>query len=282
MKTWNLEKILPLALECGAIALRHYDHPQRFFKADHSVVTAADHAIEDRLHLEFDHPDQGSYLLGEETIDKKTEAYLEAAFAHTAWVIDPIDGTAPFANNLPTWGVSIGFMEQGILKEGLIFLAALGELYYTHHGQVFRQLLGTDPQRWQLGAGQALPKPEPVIAEGTMIALSQYLARNGHYQLPFYIQVTGSSVFSMAKLAAGSYGAHVTRFRLWDFAAGLPMLKNLGFTCEYYGGGDMTCVMDESNIVRDRDSAQRWTCRDQVIFAPSPEMAELVRRGLTP
>lgn len=284
MRNWDLDQVIPLVLEGGRMAISYFDSPLKEFKADESIVTIADRSIENFLANKLDHPDQGSYLLGEETIDGKSEEYLAEAFRQVAWVIDPIDGTAPFSNNLPNWGVSVGFMDRGVLKEGMIFLAALGELYYTNSGRVFREKLGTDPDQWLSRTGLPVQLKKPASADiprGIMVAISQQMARSGAYRLPFYIQVTGSTVYNMTKLAAGSFGALITKFKLWDFAAGLPILAALGWTMEYLSiPGGMTLTMDEKNICLDKNSPDRWSAHDHVIFAPSTQAAAYVRENL--
>lgn len=282
MTTWNLHEIIPLVLESGRIGLSYFDSPAKEYKADDSIVTLADKGIEAYLTQRLNHPDRGSYLLGEETIGDQTEDYLAAAFQNSAWVLDPIDGTAPFANNLPNWGVSLGYMEKGVLKEGIAFLAALGELYYSDSGRTYCEKLGTDPALWEarLGRPEALARPAgPEIPRGSMVSISQQLARFGSYNLPFYVQVTGSAVFNMTRLAAGCYGALVTRFKIWDFAACLPMLANLGWTMVFHGNGQpMGLVMDESAIINVPHHPERWSSLDHVVFAPSLAASVEVRQ----
>jgi len=283
MTHWNLSELFPLVLESGRIGLSYFDYPEKEFKSDDTIVTLADKSIEAFLTSRLDHPDRGSYLLGEETIAQKPEDYLAAAFQNTAWIIDPIDGTAPFANNLPNWGVSVGFMQNGLLKEGMVFLAALGELYYTDRGMTYREKLGTEPELWEsrLGHPVALRAPaSPDLSRGCMVSISQQLARFGSYRLPFYVQVTGSSVFNMTRLAAGCYGAMVTRFKIWDFAACLPMLANLGWTMVFHKTGEpMGLTMDETAILNLPGHPDRWSSLDQVVFAPSRQAADYVREN---
>ena len=281
MTHWNLAEVLSLVLRSGRIGLSYFDHPAKEYKSDDSIVTLADRSIEAFLTEELERPEEGSYLLGEETIATKSEEYLARAFQHTAWVIDPIDGTAPFANNLPTWGVSVGLMQGGVLKEGAVFLAALGELYYTEGGRTWVEKLGTEPDAWEsrLGRPQQLHVPaSPEIPRGSMLSLSQALARYGSYRLPYYVQVTGSSVFNMTKLAAGSFGAVITRFKLWDFAACLPMLANLGWTLVFFGSGKpMGLVMDAAAIINEAGHPDRWSSLDHVVIAPSAAAADHIR-----
>lgn len=282
MNSWNLDTLIPLVLNCGRIGLSYFDYPDKEYKSDDSIVTLADKTIEAFLTERLEDVKNGSYLLGEETISQKAEDYLSAAFRQTAWVIDPIDGTAPFANNLPNWGVSIGMMQQGVLKEGVVFLAALGELYYSSQGTTWREKLGTDPDLWESKRGHPValqPPLGPEIPRGCMVSISQQLARHGSYRLPFYVQVTGSSVFNMTRLAAGSFGALVTRFKIWDFAACLPLLANLGWTMVFHGNGlPMGLTMDSSAIINVPGDPDRWSSLDHVVFAPSPSAADLVRQ----
>ncbi len=264
------------------MALSYFDYPAREYKDDNSIVTLADKSIEAFLTAELNHPADGVYVLGEETIVEQTEAYFDQAFEKTTWVIDPIDGTAPFANNLPNWGVSVGFMQGGVLKEGVVFLAALGELYYTSNGKTWREKLGTDPELWLARLGTPVELKPPThrdLPRGCMISISQQLAREGSYRLPFYVQVTGSSVYNMVRLAAGSYGAVITKFKIWDFAACLPMLVNLGFVLEFHSGGPMSLVMDGGSIHRQAGHRDRWGTLDNVIMAPSAEAADEIRRN---
>jgi len=114
-----------------------------------------------------------------------------------------------------------------------------------------------------------------------MVSISQQLARFGSYRLPFYVQVTGSSVFNMTRLAAGCYGAMVTRFKIWDFAACLPMLANLGWTMVFHRNGlPMSLVMNKDSIINEPGHPDRWSSLDHVVFAPSKAAADLVREKI--
>ena len=91
------------------------------------VVSIADKTLEDliRQRLSERFPEDG--LLGEEGGATDLSApYL--------WVIDPIDGTAPFLNGLHNWCVSIGLMHEG---EPL-----LGAIMDPNHDELFHGLRG--------------------------------------------------------------------------------------------------------------------------------------------
>lgn len=283
MNHWNVRELIPHILHCGRVALSYFESPEKEFKSDDTVVTLADKAIESYLATQLNRPESGSFLLGEETIGDQSEEFLTAAFQNAAWITDPIDGTAPFSNGLPNWCVSLGFMNQGVLQEGIILIPVLGELYYTDGGQSWVERLGTEPTAWEarLGHPVALKKaPGGDLPKGSIISLSQYMVRYGKYNLPYQVQITGSSVFHMVRLAAGSYSALLTRFRIWDFAGCLPLLANLGWTMVFHGNGlPMSLTMDEKSIINVPGHPDRWSTLDHVVFAPGPEGALQVRQG---
>ena len=82
-------------------------------KADASVVTEWDRRIETRLRerIESRYPAHG--ILGEEL----GSSDLDAEFV---WVLDPIDGTAPFIAGLPVYGTLIGVAHGGRPLVGVI------------------------------------------------------------------------------------------------------------------------------------------------------------------
>jgi histidinol phosphatase-like enzyme (inositol monophosphatase family) len=75
-------------------------------KADNSFVTATDRAIEARLRelIEQAYPDHG--VFGEEHGQHQPESEI-------VWVLDPIDGTAPFIAGIPVYGTLIGISRCG-------------------------------------------------------------------------------------------------------------------------------------------------------------------------
>lgn len=76
------------------------------YKADASPVTDFDRRIEARLRACIDerYPQHG--ILGEEYGNRDLDAEL-------VWVLDPIDGTAPFIAGIPVYGTLIGLARHG-------------------------------------------------------------------------------------------------------------------------------------------------------------------------
>ena len=83
------------------------------------------------------------------------------------WVVDPIDGTAPYANHLPTWGISIGLMKNGAFTDGAVFLPRTAELYITSGDDVLHQEATADPASWTFDDLTPLStEPHPYVSTG--------------------------------------------------------------------------------------------------------------------
>ena len=80
--------------------------PDVTLKADDSYVTETDKRVEARLReiIDAEYPEHG--VLGEEHGARD----LDAEFV---WVLDPIDGTAPFIAGIPVYGTLIGLARNG-------------------------------------------------------------------------------------------------------------------------------------------------------------------------
>ncbi|MGV2831889.1 inositol monophosphatase family protein [Myxosarcina sp. GI1(2024)] len=51
----------------------------------------------------------------------------------TWFLVDPLDGTANFKAGIPIWAISIGFVRNGVIEEGIISLPFNGETFYSQN-----------------------------------------------------------------------------------------------------------------------------------------------------
>lgn len=257
--------------ESGRIALRYYDNPPTEYKRDRSPVTAADREIERLLGESFDRPKEGSFLIGEETLDGRDDDYLERAMRSTAWVVDPIDGTALYANHLPCWGVSVGMMEHGRLTEGAVYFPLDDELFVSDGGSVLH------------GRPGALDRIEPVrrpFSQGGMIAITQEIARHLGIEVSNPVYAGGSAVYPLMQLLLGRFIAYVGQLNLWDAAGSLPLLLRGGFDLRLEQGGTVTEAVDAEAYFVSPNDARRWRYRSNLICSATPESREAVLKGL--
>ncbi|MBT3272180.1 MAG: hypothetical protein HN368_03420, partial [Spirochaetales bacterium] len=263
MNTWNVNEILAAMRQGGEIALSYYESPSARLKSDMSLVTEADHAIEHAFEELFDIPEEGSYLIGEETIHKKDNRYVEKALEEVAWIIDPIDGTAPYAHHIPTWGISIARMEGGVITDGAIYLPVTGEMYITSGSEI---LAGTHPcdsfEELELKPIKIVRRKPDV---GGMVALTQTVVKRGTFTLDNPVQALACAVLPMAYLLTGRFLGYTGTVKLWDIAGALAMLTRAEFTCKLMNGTVVGTAVSPEVYHLDEDSPYRWFLRDRII-----------------
>jgi fructose-1,6-bisphosphatase/inositol monophosphatase family enzyme len=234
MHDWSRAAVLDLMAECGRIALSFYEKPRVSIKDDYTVVTEADHAVERRMTAELDDPARGSFLIGEETVASRDEGYVRAALSSRAWVVDPIDGTAPYSRHIPTWGISLGMANAGRLEQGAVLLPTTGEVFVSegsrvYYGQIARGVPG-------LADITDLPRGGDDLDEHGIVAITQEMAKYGRVDIAGQVQTLGTAVFPLTYLCLGRYEGYVGRLKLWDFAGGLPLLLKCGIAVKVFGG----------------------------------------------
>ena len=126
----DLELARRAALAGGDVALRYaaaLAELPRERKADGSVVTAADRAVEATIRevLAADRP--GDAILGEEG--------GQSGAGGRRWIIDPIDGTALFVAGDDRWLVLIALEEAGEIVAAVAALPALGVSFWAARGR---------------------------------------------------------------------------------------------------------------------------------------------------
>lgn len=270
MKVWNLDIILPLILDAGAMALKHPKRREPARKEDQSWVTPADVEIENFLKEGL--KKLGAGFIGEESL---SESASENPFTGLKFVIDPIDGTAPYINGLPTWGISIGLMKDGFFKDGILYLPAAETVIYTEGNEVWAN--GSvdffiHPQEVYKKSVQITPRD--AVPEYGMVAISQIIAKRGGYRGKRYVQASASSVWSLTQLAIGRLAGYISRGSLWDFAGAIPILSRLGFRAGLLGGGLKSLEKAEDLFL----GYPTLGARQHIILAPTNEMVLEIER----
>ncbi|HPN84387.1 MAG TPA: inositol monophosphatase family protein, partial [Victivallales bacterium] len=198
MREWDPARVCALMIESARIAKGMFSSFKWSRKEDSSLVTKADIAIEKLFSKYCDCPEENVFFIGEETVDSKSEEYIKNAMSGVAWIIDPIDGTAPFACNIPTWGISVAFAVDGIIKDGAIYLPSAGEIYISYEGESYfsDKILGST----RYINLSKIPPPSANIASGALISISQDVAKKGRMEIENPVQAVCCSVFSAAGL----------------------------------------------------------------------------------
>lgn len=283
MTEWNVHTIRDLLIEAGRIALYHYNRPGTEHKHDTSLVTVADHAVEEFLISALAPGDDEAVLIGEESVGGTTQEEVDLALANgTTWVVDPIDGTAPYANRLPTWGISIGLMSKGEFIDGALFLPRTGEIYITSGEDVLYQETTADPASWAFDDLQPLSKePYPYVSTG-MVSLPHEIVRSGRFSGKNPMQSIGSAVFSIAKLIQGSYIGYVTSLKLWDIGGSAAMLRRMGYRITFADGRELGTTVTDTDWITDASHPRLWKCRGNLFIAQTEETIDFLHHHYHP
>ena len=292
MQDWDTNQIFNLLKECGRIAFKHYENPRTDVKSDLSLVTDADKEIESYLSRFFDRPEEGRFILGEETIIEKDENYIQEALNKTAYIVDPIDGTAPYAHHIDTWGISIGLMQNGTLQEGAIFLPPTGEMFISRDDSVYfyrlnstfhrNQSLDTIADDADISSKKITPLPpeKRKYNESSLISLTQTVAKNGRFLLPNPIHAISCAVLPLSYLCLGRYLCYVAHVNLWDLAGGLPILLKCGLKGKLWKGDWIDTHVNSNIYYLDAGDKKRFRTKDIVILAPSEEIIDIVSKSI--
>jgi len=217
-----MDSLLPTVVEAGELARSYFQNVTAERKADHTLVTAADRAVE-----QFLTPRVQAILPGVRILGEEFGATGERAAEYTL-TLDPIDGTAAFISGLPTWCVTIGLVQNGLAVGGITHLPMTGETYLAD-GEV---------AQWN---GRALVKHTRPSGDGDLFMLTHSDYHRGEAKrFPGKIRSLGSTAYHMALVARGAAIAAVLgRPRIWDLSAGAAMLLAIGGALRYRSGADV-------------------------------------------
>ncbi|BBH71177.1 putative monophosphatase [Actinoplanes sp. OR16] len=128
--TDDLNIALTAALAGSAEGLRHFAGVAalpRELKADGSVVTAADRAVETVIREVLSSLVPGDAVLGE-------EHGATGSDTGRRWIIDPIDGTALFVEGDDRWLVLVALEDQGAITAAVAVVPAQARLWWAGLG----------------------------------------------------------------------------------------------------------------------------------------------------
>lgn len=179
--------------------------------AENDLITNLDLEIEQFLinEIKKEYPD----------FDIISEEYnTDNQITDNCFIIDPIDGTINFANNLPLWGIQIACVKNGKTIASVISLPRINEFYYADETGAY--------------LNDRIIKVNEVSIKNTLYAI------DGNNNLPCMQRMRkyssnrrnfGGVCVSMAFLASGRiHGAVFRSDKPWDYEPGLFLCKMAG------------------------------------------------------
>ena len=229
----SMQSLLPAIAEAGRLAQHYYRGGARLgtrLKADRSVVTEADTAVEALLRQAIHANFPGVNILGEEG----GVAY-DPGQPYT-FVIDPIDGTLAFTCGTPGWAICVGVLDSALQPvAGIISAPSWDSLFVADF----------DPQSPVICNGTPLPSattPEAIDNNTTILIDSRFLQTHQVRGFPGKCRSFGSTALHMCLVAqqSGFALAHSCPVHIWDIAAAHAIVARVGCTVQYLDGRAVT------------------------------------------
>ena len=194
------------------------DKPAYSLKGRQDYLTATDGAVEQFVREAIEKRFPGDAVLGEEGGGSVDGTRL--------WIVDPIDGTANFARQIPHYCISLGLMENGQLRAGAVYEPMHDELFIAERGK----------GAWLNGARMQVSSVSEVTAStvevgwSTRIAVQTYLEMVGQAATAgCSVRRAGSGALGLAYVAAGRIEAYAeAHINAWDVAGGLLLITEAG------------------------------------------------------
>ena len=201
-------------------------------KADGSLVTETDLAVQQRISAACAERYPGIPLLGEEmTSDEQQRLVGDGSGAF--WCLDPLDGTSNYACGFPGFGISLALVRQGRAELAVILDPVRDECFTAARG------------------GGAFVNGEPIAPFAPSDTLSDCLAVIDLKRLPaeripalfaprsFRSQRNlGAVALEWCWLAAGRFQLYLHGGQsLWDYAAGRLIADEAGAMSELFAPG---------------------------------------------
>ena len=224
----SIEQMVRAAGDMMRTAFNAPERPAYSLKGQQDYLTVTDGAVEQFVREQIAARFPGDGVLGEEAGGLVDGPRL--------WIVDPIDGTANFARQIPHFCISLGLMVDGQMEAGAIYEPMHDELYIAQRGK--GAWLNGKPMRV---SGIADLKASTVeVGWSTRIPVDTYLAMAGKAaHAGCSVRRAGSGSLGLAYVAAGrTEGYAEPHINAWDVAAGLLLVTEAGGRVNDFWGQD--------------------------------------------
>tara|TARA_B100000941_G_scaffold29440_1_gene17394 strand:- start:327 stop:1100 length:774 start_codon:yes stop_codon:yes gene_type:complete len=171
-------------------------------------------------------------IVSEETSENKSQNNLE-----NFWLIDPIDGTYDYINDLEEFTINAGLIIHRKPVAGLIYAPAKNRMFYSYGDDLSFELINEKPIK--LNHSKNFDKNEIKFVAYSNKIKPEINEIYKKLNVKKYIRMKSSLKFCV--IAAGEYDGYVAEPRAseWDIAAGHAILKHSGGTVTDFDGKEI-------------------------------------------
>ena len=228
-----VEDLVQTFLDAGKISLNlRRKGLTKKIKSDNTPVSNGDLEVNKILTKKILDLTPNILIVSEEASENKTLKNLE-----NFWLIDPIDGTYDYINDLDEFTINAGLIIQKKPVAGLIYAPAKNRMFYSYGDGLSFELINGEPIK--LDHSKNFNKNEIKFVSYSNKIKPEIDEIYKKLNVKKYVRMKSSLKFCV--IAAGEYDGYVAEPRAseWDIAAGHAILKHSGGSVTDFNGQEI-------------------------------------------
>ena len=228
-----VEDLVQTFLDAGKISLNlRRKGLTKEIKSDNTPVSNGDLEVNKILTKKILDLTPNILIVSEEASENKTRTNLE-----NFWLIDPIDGTYDYINDLDEFTINAGLIIQKKPVAGLIYAPAKNRMFYSYGDGLSFELINGEPIK--LDHSKNFNKNEIKFVSYSNKIKPEIDEIYKKLNVKKYVKMKSSLKFCV--IAAGEYDGYVAEPRAseWDIAAGHAILKHSGGSVTDFNGQEI-------------------------------------------
>ncbi|MDA9702439.1 3'(2'),5'-bisphosphate nucleotidase CysQ [Candidatus Pelagibacter sp.] len=229
-----VEDLIETFLDAGKISLDlRKKGLTKEIKSDNTPVSNGDLEVNKILTKRISELTPNIPIVSEETSENKSRDNLE-----NFWLVDPIDGTYDYINNLDEFTINAGLIIQKKPAAGLIYAPAKNRMFYSYGDDLSFELISGKPNK--LDNSKNFNKDEIKFVSYSNKIKPEINEIYKKLNVKKYVRMKSSLKFCV--IAAGEYDGYVAEPRAseWDIAAGHAILKHSGGSVTDFNGQEVS------------------------------------------
>jgi len=228
-----VESLIKTFLNAGKISLElRKKGLTKTIKSDNTPVSNGDLEVNEIITKKITELTPTIPIISEETSNNKSEENLK-----DFWLIDPIDGTYDYINNLDEFTINAGLIINKKPVAGLIYAPAKNRMFYSYgENQAFELING---EEIKLDSTKKFNKDEIKFVSYSNNIKPEINKIHKKFDVKRIVRMKSSLKFCV--IAAGEYDGYVAEPRAyeWDIAAGHAILQHAGGSITDFDGNEI-------------------------------------------
>ena len=227
-----IENLIDTFLKAGELSLSLREKGlKKEIKSDNTPVSNGDLEVNKFITKKISEITPDIPIISEETSDNKDNNKLK-----DFWLVDPIDGTYDYINDLEEFTINAGLIINNKPVAGLINAPAKKRMFYSYGDKKAFEL--SNGKITNLSEKKTIARPIKFISYSTKIKPE---IKKIYQDIGVIENVRMKSSLKFCVVAAGEYDGYVAEPRAyeWDIAAGHAILVSAGGTVTDFNGNEV-------------------------------------------